>query len=242
MYMYSRRHTNGDVSLPFRKNGTCSVPFTTPFPFHVRKQPINTLDVSYPAHSLSTRIDTSTLLWHSKLRWDAVLLPLFKPGFLWSQLDLEQISLSTIDWLIKYHQLNPIASQMNRSIDWNSTLFTFVGLSSSLVWANDSSRRSSHHLSLYSAPVLSPFSVEQNGHSFLFLQTGTEQKRHCFYASYCTTVIKSYNSFNYLIPYCILINRFSKHNILLGGLWYSIKKPTLSTFLYSSIAALNSLF
>ena len=41
-YLYSRRHINGDVSIPYS-----SVPFTFQFPFHMRKQSMNTLGVSY---------------------------------------------------------------------------------------------------------------------------------------------------------------------------------------------------
>ena len=119
------------------------------------------------AHSLSTRIDTSTLLWYSKTslgRCAAAALQtwVFSVITAWLGTDF-----AIDDWLIKYRQSIPITS--NKLIDWNSTLFTFVGLSSHLVWANDSSRSHSHCLLLYSAPIHFPFFVERNGNVTVFM-------------------------------------------------------------------------
>ena len=101
--IYSTRHENGDISVPFCLNGICSMLFAVLFPFRTCKWPINTLGVSYWRQSklvrLLTGIDTFTLPWSSKLCWDTVLLPLIDfERVLRSPLDWEQISLSTINW------------------------------------------------------------------------------------------------------------------------------------------------
>lgn len=43
------------------------------------------------------------------------------------------------------------------------------------------------------------------------------------------------------IVYSILICRFSKRNLLLGGLWFSKAKPTMSTFLHPIVDEINLL-
>ena len=81
--IYSRRHKNGDVSVPSKRN--TSVPFAVQFPFRACKRSINTLGVSYQrgrrtrasSFAREPRIDGCTLPLSSKLRWDTVLLPIF---------------------------------------------------------------------------------------------------------------------------------------------------------------------
>ena len=39
-----------------------------------------------------------------------------------------------------------------------------------------------------------------------------------------------------------MLNRFSKKNIILGGLWFSKEKPTMSTFMKPFVYKLNTLY
>ena len=54
------------------------------------------------------------------------------------------------------------------------------------------------------------------------------------------------NVYECILVYAILeftcTCRYSKQNMLLGGLWYDVAKPTMTTFLYPLMSCLNQLY
>ena len=80
----------------------------------------------------------------------------------------------------------------NKQINWYSTLFTVVVLSSCLVQANDSSCSRSHRLLLHSATVHFPLLVERTGKCFPFYRTAWNGN-----ISYCTCMYK-YTVYTYM--------------------------------------------
>ena len=104
------------------------------------------------ARLLSTRIDTSTLL---RLAGTLCCCGSSNLGVF---CDRAQLGADFAIGNQSINQVPPIDSDSltNELIDWNRTLSTFVGLSSCLVRANNSSCSRSHHLSPYSAPVHFP--------------------------------------------------------------------------------------
>ena len=143
----------------------------------------------------------SALPQYPKLCWDTELLLLL--SMLWSLTG----SRFRYRWSIYLVLVIDFDSLPNQHIDWNITLYGFLGLSSCLVWASYSH---SHHLLCYSAPVhvQSSFFVEWNGPVFPSWPNGMGWKWDrvfCFFfqASWHTKQKKKvvWKSVHYLGPY-----------------------------------------